>query len=103
MPKATREQWIGACRENFDDAIDANDMSMAKCAVIDMLDAGYVEESLELHQKLVEFRKGRLLKEDMRQTLHFLKMKQHYYEQEGTIPTIGLLISDMEYELNMAT
>lgn len=90
-----RVEWLKAAWDNFEEALARGDEGMCKAVIADVQEAGFLEDGRSMNQRMRDV-PGRGM--EFHSMISFLKEKKEHYQKNNLIPTIDLLIEDLEGE-----
>lgn len=99
MGQLENELWIESAVENFDTALSQGDYKMAEAIIADAREKGFEIDAEVMENDLKKSKDSQNPDILSNVILSFLKKQKKNYEDKGMIPTLELLIEDMENNL----
>jgi hypothetical protein len=90
MSENSRQEWLESAWQNFEQALEKGNIAFAKAVIADTQEEGFFDAARSMNARL------RILTIKNNGTLIFLKKKKAEYEEKGYIPTLDLLIEELE-------
>lgn len=95
MLTVSNDEWLKSAKESLDEMIGNKEWGLAKCLIADTMDRGLMNEARDMNRVLRDAMDEQPTFAE-KYILAFLRKKNEQFKKMGLIPTVDVLIDEME-------